>query len=71
MASDFLFISLRCELFYSGVNTTHENERVKALSEASLDRSYYMLVFITLKTGVKSQNRKLRFPHLLLIGEKK
>ena len=27
-------------LFYSGVNTTPENERVKALSEACLDRSY-------------------------------
>ena len=26
--------------FYSGVNTTPENERVKALSEACLDRSY-------------------------------
>ena len=31
--------------FYSGVNTTPENERVKALSEACLDRSY--LGFIT------------------------
>ena len=27
-------------LFYSGVNTTPENERGKALSEACLDRSY-------------------------------
>ena len=26
---------------YSGVNTTPENERVKALSETCLDRSYY------------------------------
>ena len=56
IASEFLFISLRCELFYSGVNTTHENERVKVLSEACLDWSYYMPVFITLKTGVKSKS---------------
>ena len=27
-------------LFYSGVNTTPENERVKALSEACLDSTY-------------------------------
>ena len=28
------------QTYYSGVNTTPENERVKALSEACLDRSY-------------------------------
>ena len=32
--------SFALQTYYSGVNTTPENERVKALSEACLARSY-------------------------------
>ena len=32
--------SFALQTYYSGVNTTPENERVKVLSEACLDRSY-------------------------------
>ena len=46
--------------FDSGDNTTPENERVKALSEACLDRSYFFLkasfffeLIIFLKSNVK------------------
>ena len=34
------FVFAECKCFDSGVNTTPENEGVKALSEACLDRSY-------------------------------
>ena len=43
--------------FYSGVNTTPENERVKALSEACLDRSYF---FENFRIDIEKEIKLLR-----------